>query len=179
MIAFHDPDSPRSPQLWNADLAPTQDAHRTWTAWHFLALWVGMVMCIPGYMLAAGLIDQGFSAWQAAAMVLAGNAIVLIPMLLNGHAGAKYAIQCWVGGSAIYAVGNILSSGALLGPRIAGIGINAGQLASFMLFWALHLWFIARGPESVRRIDTLTAPVKVVIVLALLAWAWNKAHGFG
>jgi len=211
MMANLDPDSPRSPELWNADLAPTEEGRRTWTAWHFLTLWIGMVVCIPGYMLAAGLIDQGFSAWQAAAMVLAGNAVVLVPMLLNGHAGAKYAvpfavlvrtslgvrgaklpallraavafgwfgIQCWVGGSAIYAIGNILGGGALVGPRIAAVGINAGQLASFMLFWALHLWFIARGPESVRRIETLTAPVKILIVLALLAWAWNKAHGFG
>jgi NCS1 family nucleobase:cation symporter-1 len=200
-----------SPELWNPDLAPTDDAHRTWTAWHFLALWIGMVVCIPGYMLAAGLIDQGFSAWQAAGMVLAGNLIVLVPMLLNGHAGARYAIpfavlvrtsfgvrgaklpallravvacgwfgiQCWVGGSAIYAVGNIVSGGALVGAKIGWIGIDAGQFASFIVFWALHLWFIARGPESVRWIESITAPVKVLILLALLAWAYRRADGFG
>ena len=200
-----------SPELWNPDLAPTDDAHRTWTAWHFLALWIGMVVCIPGYMLAAGLIDQGFSAWQAAGMVLAGNVIVLVPMLLNGHAGAKYAIpfavlvrtsfgvrgaklpallravvacgwfgiQCWVGGSAIYAVGNIVSGGALIGAKMGWIGIDAGQLGSFIVFWALHLWFIARGPESVRWIESITAPIKVLIVLALLAWAYQRADGFG
>jgi NCS1 family nucleobase:cation symporter-1 len=205
------PDAQRSPALWNPDLAPTDAAHRTWTAWHFLALWIGMVVCIPGYMLAAGLIDQGFSAWQAAGMVLAGNAIVLIPMLLNGHAGAKYAIpfavlirtsfgvrgaklpallravvacgwfgiQCWVGGSAIYAVGNIVSGGALVGAKMGWIGIDAGQLGSFIVFWALHLWFIARGPESVRSIESITAPIKVLIVLALLVWAYRRADGFG
>ncbi len=201
----------RSAELWNPDLAPTDDAHRNWTAWHFLALWIGMVVCIPGYMLAAGLIDQGFSAWQAAGMVLAGNVIVLVPMLLNGHAGAKYAvpfavlvrtsfgvrgaklpallravvacgwfgIQCWVGGSAIYAIGNIASGGALVGARMGWIGIDPGQLCSFIVFWALHLWFIARGPESVRWVESITAPVKVLIVLALLAWAWRRADGFG
>jgi NCS1 family nucleobase:cation symporter-1 len=200
-----------SPELWNEDLAPTDPSHRTWTAYHYMSLWIGMVMCIPCYMLAAGLIDQGFSAWQAAGMVLAGNAIVLIPMLLNGHAGAKFAIpfavlvrtsfgvkgaklpafmraviacgwfgiQCWVGGSAIYAVGNIVTGGALVGAKMGWIGIDAGQLCSFILFWALHLYFIARGPESIRWIESITAPVKVVIVLALLGWAYTRANGFG
>ena len=201
----------RSPELWNPDLAPTPAAHRTWTAWHFVALWIGMVICIPGYMLAAGLIDQGFSAWQAVGMILAGNVVVLVPMLLNGHAGAKLAvpfavlvrtsfgvrgaklpallralvacgwfgIQCWVGGSAIYAVGNIVSGGWLVGAKIEGLGIDAGQLASFVVFWALHLVFVARGPEAVRWIESVTAPVKVVILLALLGWAYVRADGLG
>jgi NCS1 family nucleobase:cation symporter-1 len=198
-------------ELWNPDLAPTGAEHRTWKARHFLALWIGMVVCIPGYMLAAGLIDQGFSAGQAAGMVLAGNLVVLVPMLLNGHAGAKYAIpfavlvrtsfgvrgaklpallragvacgwfgiQCWVGGSALYAIGNITSGGALVGPKLQWIGIDAGQITCFGLFWALHLWFIARGPESVRWVESITAPFKVLIVLALVAWAWRRAGGFG
>src|ERR1700741_4452767 len=78
--------------LYNADLAPTTPAQRTWAWYHFAALWVGMVMCIPSYTLAAGLIDQGMSPWQAVTTVLLGNAIVLIPMLLIGHAGARYGI---------------------------------------------------------------------------------------
>ena len=200
-----------SSELWNADLAPTDAAHRTWTAYHYVALWIGMVVCIPGYMLAAGMIDQGFSAWQAVSMVLAGNMIVLIPMLLNGHAGARYGvpfavlvrtsfgtkgaklpaflraivacgwfgIQCWVGGSAIYAIGNILTGGALVGAKMGWIGIDAGQLGSFIFFWALHLYFIAHGPESVRWIESITAPIKVVIVIALLVWAYTRANGFG
>lgn len=205
------PSPAQATELWNPDLAPTDQAHRNWTAYHFVTLWIGMVVCIPGYMLAAGLIDQGFSATQAVGMVLAGNLVVLLPMLLNGHAGAKYAIpfavlvrsafgtrgaklpallralvacgwfgiQCWVGGSAIYAIGNIVSGGALVGAKLGWIGIDAGQLASFLLFWALHLVFIARGPESVRWIETLTAPIKVLILLALLAWAWHRGNGFG
>lgn len=200
-----------SSELWNEDLAPTDPSHRTWTAYHYAALWIGMVMCIPCYMLAAGLVDQGFSAWQAAGMVLAGNAVVLIPMLLNGHAGAKlripfavlvrtsfgvkgaklpafmravvacgwFGIQCWVGGSAIYAVANIVTGGGLVGAKMGWIGIDAGQLVCFFVFWALHLYFIAHGPESIRWIESITAPVKVVIVLALLGWAYTRAHGFG
>jgi NCS1 family nucleobase:cation symporter-1 len=74
--------------LTNPDLVPTTPEQRTWRWYHFAALWVGMVMCIPSYTLAAGLIDQGMSPWQAVTTVLLGNAIVLVPMLLIGHAGA-------------------------------------------------------------------------------------------
>ena len=78
--------------LWNADLAPTTLTQRTWRWYHFAALWVGMVMCIPAYTLAASLIESGMSAMQAVATVFLANAIVLIPMLLIGHAGTKYGI---------------------------------------------------------------------------------------
>jgi NCS1 family nucleobase:cation symporter-1 len=78
--------------LYNDDLAPTGPAQRTWKWYHFAALWVGMVMNIASYMLAAGLTDQGMSPWQAVLTVLLGNLIVLVPMLLIGHAGAKHGI---------------------------------------------------------------------------------------
>src|SRR6185503_10354812 len=78
--------------LYNADLAPTTAAQRTWRWYHFAALWVGMVMCIPAYTLAASLIESGMSWSQAVGTVFLGNLIVLVPMLLIGHAGAKYGI---------------------------------------------------------------------------------------
>src|SRR5688500_13476320 len=78
--------------LTNEDLAPTPPAARTWTMKHFAALWVGMAVCIPTYTLAAGLIDQGMSWWQALLCVGLGNVIVLGPMLLNAHAGTRYGI---------------------------------------------------------------------------------------
>ena len=60
--------------------------------WHIAALWVGMSVCIPTYMLAGSMIDAGMSWWQAVLTVLLGNLIVLVPMILNGHAGTKYGI---------------------------------------------------------------------------------------
>ncbi|WP_254601889.1 NCS1 family nucleobase:cation symporter-1 [Sphingomonas bacterium] len=78
--------------LGNADLMPTAAADRTWRWYHFAALWIGMVISIPAYMLAAGLIDQGMTPLQAIATILLGNMIVLVPMLLIGHAGARYGI---------------------------------------------------------------------------------------
>ena len=79
-------------ELWNPDLAPTDAAQRTWRWYHFAALWVGMVMCIPAYTLSASLIEAGMSAYQAVFTVFLANAIVLLPMLLIGHAGTKYGI---------------------------------------------------------------------------------------
>ena len=81
-----------SSELWNEDLAPTSESQRTWRWYHFAALWVGMVMCIPAYTLAASLIEGGMSASQAVMTVFLANAIVLVPMLLIGHAGTKYGI---------------------------------------------------------------------------------------
>ena len=80
------------PTLWNPDLAPTGPEQRTWLWYHYAALWVGMIVAVPAWMLAAGLIGEGMSAAQAALTVLLGNIIVLIPMLLIGHAGARHGI---------------------------------------------------------------------------------------
>lgn len=80
------------PQLYNADLAPTPAAAKTWSWVSIAALWVGMVVCVPTYMLSAGMVEQGMSWWQATLTVLLGNVIVLVPMMLVGHAGTKHGI---------------------------------------------------------------------------------------
>lgn len=80
------------PSLINDDIRPTGPAERRWSVMNMAALWVGMVVCVPTYMLAAGLIDQGMNWSQAVATVLLGNVIVLVPMVLNGHPGTKYGI---------------------------------------------------------------------------------------
>jgi nucleobase:cation symporter-1, NCS1 family len=78
--------------LWNPDLEPVRLEHRTWDWKAYAALWVGMVVCVPTYLLAGSLMTQGMAWWQAVVTVLLGNVIVLLPMILIGHAGAKYGI---------------------------------------------------------------------------------------
>lgn len=78
--------------LYNADLAPVAIADRRWGTWNIAALWIGMSVCIPTYMLASGMIDAGMSWWQAILTVLLGNLIVVVPMILVAHAGTKYGI---------------------------------------------------------------------------------------
>src|SRR6187431_3814454 len=78
--------------LINDDLAPIPQEKRKWGTWNYAALWISMSLCIPTYMLASSLIGGGMNWWQAILTIFLGNTIVLIPMILNGHAGAKYGI---------------------------------------------------------------------------------------
>ena len=84
-------DLPVTP-LYSPDFAPVPRSARTWGTWNFAALWIGMAVCIPTYMLAGSLIQAGMNWWQALLTILLGNLIVLIPMILNAQAGAKYGI---------------------------------------------------------------------------------------
>jgi len=79
-------------ELVNDDLAPTPLVDRTWGTWNIAALWVGMSVCIPTYMLAASMIEAGMNWWQALSAIFVGNAIVLVPLVVNAHAGTKYGI---------------------------------------------------------------------------------------
>lgn len=78
--------------LYSEDLAPIAQSDRTWGVWNYAALWISMSLCIPTYMLASSLIEGGMNWWQAILTICLGNTIVLVPMILNGHAGAKYGI---------------------------------------------------------------------------------------
>ena len=80
------------PALYNHDLAPVPADKRSWGIYNYASLWVAMSVCIPTYMLASGLIAEGMDWKQAIGTILLGNLIVLIPMLLNAHAGARYGI---------------------------------------------------------------------------------------
>src|SRR5436309_6425627 len=78
--------------LFNSDLAPVPPSQRRWRLGSFAALWISMSACIPTYMLASSLIGGGMNWWQAILTIFLGNLIVLIPMVLNAHAGTHYGI---------------------------------------------------------------------------------------
>src|ERR1035438_2612489 len=170
------------PTLYNPDLAPIPMERRTWGVYNYASLWVAMSVCIPTYMLASGLIAGGMSWWQAILTILLGNLIVLIPMLLNAHAGTRYGIpfpvfvrasfgvkganvpavlralvacgwfgiQSWIGGQAIYSMLQILWPGAAAFP--------AGMWICFFAFWALNIYVIYRGIETIKFLEGIAAP---------------------
>jgi len=84
-------------RLYNEDLAPVSKNKRTWGTWNYASLWISMSMCIPTYMLASSLIEGGMNWWQSVLTIFLGNLIVLIPMILNGHAGTKiwHSVSCF------------------------------------------------------------------------------------
>ncbi|MEN8145571.1 MAG: NCS1 family nucleobase:cation symporter-1 [Gemmatimonadota bacterium] len=79
-------------RLSNPDLDPVPAQNRTWNMWHIASLWVGMSVCIPTYMLSASMIESGMNWWQSLLAILLGNAIVLVPLMINAHAGTRYGI---------------------------------------------------------------------------------------
>ncbi|HEY0943630.1 MAG TPA: NCS1 family nucleobase:cation symporter-1 [Opitutaceae bacterium] len=82
----------RQSHLYNEDLAPVSLARRKWGLASIAALWISMSACIPTYMLASSLIGGGMNWWEAILTIFLGNVIVVIPMILNAHAGTKYGI---------------------------------------------------------------------------------------
>lgn len=190
-------------RLWNADLAPTQPTQRTWTTYNFIALWFSMSMEVTTYMLAASLIAGGMNWKQALLTILLGNLIVLVPMLLNAHAGAKYGIpfpvfvrasfgtlganvpallraivacgwfgiQSWIGGQAIFAMVNVLAPHTAAMPAVLWI--------CFLGFWSLNMVVIWRGVESIRFLQSFSAPFMVLMSLLLLGFMLRKSGGFG
>jgi len=198
--------------LANADLAPTAPGARTWNRWHLASLWVGMSVCIPTYMLAGGLIEAGMLWWQALAAILLGNAIVLVPMLVNGHAGTRYGIpfpvyaraafgvrgahlpallrgavacgwfgiQTWIGGLAIAELLAIAwPAWRTLGGDWAFMGHALPAYLGFGLFWLINLYFVFAGTESIKWLETLAAPILLLVGLGLLWWAIEQVGGIG
>ncbi len=76
----------------NHDLSPVRVGDRKWGTKDIAALWISMSACVPTYMLASSVIAEGMSWWQAVLTIFLGNTIVLLPMVLNAHAGTKYGI---------------------------------------------------------------------------------------
>ena len=191
------------PSLSNRDLAPTTRAQRTWGTYNYIALWFSMSMEITTYKLASSLIAKGMDWKQAVGTVLLGNLIVLVPMLLNAHAGAKYGIPfpvfirapfgvrganlpailravvaCgWFGIQSWIGGTAIHSMLAIVWPTLAA---GPGVLwACFLGFWLLNMVVVWRGVESIRRLQAFGAPFMFVMAAALLVWVRMKAGSFG
>src|SRR3984957_7466106 len=129
--------------LYSEDLAPVPVEKRTWTTGNYAALWVSMSLCIPTYMLASSLIGGGMNWWQAIGTIFLGNTIVLIPMILNGRAGAKYGIPFPVFARASFGVRGANIPAMLRAIVACGwFGIQT-WIGGFALYQFLRLWIPA------------------------------------
>jgi cytosine/uracil/thiamine/allantoin permease len=202
-----------SDALYNEDMAPTPEDHRTWNLWHIASLWVGMSVCIPTYMLAGSLIQQGLSWVEAVMLIFVGNLVVLVPMIVNGHAGTKhgipfpvllrtsfghhgahipavlralvacgwFGIQTWIGGNALHLLTNKFLGDAIW-PNNPAMWPNSDmvdgyQLFMYVLFWLMNVYFVWKGTESIKWLETYAAPFLLGIGLLLLGWGVNEGGG--
>jgi NCS1 family nucleobase:cation symporter-1 len=129
----------------NEDLAAVPASARTWGTWNYAALWISMSLCIPTYMLASSLIGGGMNWWQAIVTIFLGNLIVLVPMILNGHAGAHYGIPFPVFSRASFGLRGA-NIPALLRAIVAcgWFGIQT-WIGGFAIFQMIQVWFPSFG----------------------------------
>ncbi|MGH1387208.1 NCS1 family nucleobase:cation symporter-1 [Kordia sp.] len=191
--------------LYSEDLAPVPSSKRTWSKWHLAAIWVGMAVCIPTYLLASYMIKTGLNWYEALIIIGLANLIITIPMVLNGHAGVKYGVpfpvigrssfgikgihipsvirglvacgwfgvNTWLGGMAIYSIFIAISG------TDAAIGLSIGQFVCFGIFWLINMYFIWKGTESIKWLETYSAPILIIMGLILIGWGYNSVGGFG
>src|SRR5215467_13377616 len=193
----------QSSSLYNPDLAPVAAERRTWGTYNYAALWVSMSVNTLTYILAASLVGNGMNWKQAVFTIFLGNTIVLAPMLLNSHPGARYGIPFPVLARASFGVLGANVAAVLRGLVacgwfgiqcwIGGEAINTllttvwpawghnpyGVPICFLAFWAINLLVIIRGIEYIRFLQGFSAPILLGVGLLLLGWAYFKAGGFG
>src|SRR5256886_5876362 len=149
------------------------------------------------------LIQGGMDWKQAVFTVFLGNCIVLVPMLLNSHPGARYGVPFPVLARASFGVlganvAAILRAFVACGwfgiqTWIGGEAINVlfatvwpswstvphGAAICFIAFWLINLFVILKGIEYIRFLQGISAPVLIAVGLLLLGWAYLQAGGFG
>jgi NCS1 family nucleobase:cation symporter-1 len=197
------PDDIASSLLYNDDLAPTSPERRTWSTWNIAALWIGMSVVITTYTLASGLMAQGMNWWQAMVTILLGNTIVLVPMILNAHAGTKYGLSFPVLCRASFGVrgANVpamlraivacgwfgiqtwiggLALDTLIGAAWAGWAAVPGKTAiAFGIFWLIQVAIIFKGTEGIKVLETWSAPLLLGGGALLLWWGIDRGGGLG
>jgi NCS1 family nucleobase:cation symporter-1 len=192
-----------SSPLWNADLAPTAPERRTWSTYNIAALWIGMSVVITTYTLASGLMAQGMTWWQAMVTILLGNTIVLVPMILNAHAGTKYGVSfpvlCrasfGVRGANVPAVLRAIVACGWFGIQtwIGALALDAlftaawpgwasipGKTAiAFAIFWGIQVVIILKGTEGIKALESWSAPLLLGGGALLLWWGIDRGGGLG
>ncbi len=193
-----------SSSLYSDDLAPVPKDKRTWNTWHLAALWVGMAVCIPTYMLASFMIKSGLNWVEALVIIGIANLIITVPMVLNGHAGVKYGIPFPVIGRASFGTKGIHIASIVRGivacgwfgvqTWIGGLaiyaifcvsagteitdGLSIGKFIGFAVFWFINLFFILKGMDSIKWLEKYSALILILMGLLMIMWGTSTTGTF-
>jgi len=185
---------------YNEDIAPTRASQRTWSKWNVASLWVGMAICVPTYTLGGVLTAYfGLSVSEALWTILVANFVVLIPLTLNAFPGTRYGIPCpvvlrasfgIVGSNVPSLIRAIVACGWFgVQTLFGGIAIHlmlsalfdgwaalggTGEVIGFFIFWVLNIAVVMRGSESIKHLETLAAPLLLIVAIGLVVWALPK-----
>ena len=105
-----------------------------------------------------------------------------IPALLRALVACGwFGIQTWIGGWAIYKLIEVIWPGIATLPQLlpAFVGLNTGEFLCFILFWAMNVWIVLRGMDSIKFLETWGSPFLLAVGVALFAWALVRAGGLG
>lgn len=83
---------PEEQYLWNEDFHPTPVKYRNWGTLTYFAIWFGMSIEVESWALVSIGYSFGLNWFWGLMAVLIGNLIVLIPILIISHGGARYGI---------------------------------------------------------------------------------------
>src|SRR2546421_415897 len=90
-----------------------------------------------------------------------------------------FGIQTWIGGAAIYKILGVFFPGLTTPGAPAFLGITLAEFVCFLFFWAINMFVVYKGIESIRFLLNIKAPLLIALGLLLLAWAYRNAGGFG
>jgi len=185
---------------YNDDIAPTKIHERTWNRWNVASLWVGMAICVPTYTLGGVLTAYfGLSVTEALWTIFIANIIVLIPLTLNAYPGTRYGIPCpvvlrasfGIVGSNVPALIRAIVACGWFGVQtlFGGIAIHLmlsamfdgwaalggiGEVLGFFIFWIANVTVVIRGSESIKHLETMAAPLLLIVAIGLVVWALPK-----
>jgi NCS1 family nucleobase:cation symporter-1 len=191
--------------LYSEDLAPVPKSKRTWTKWSLAALWVGMAVCIPTYLLASYMMKDGMGWLESLIIIGFANLIITIPMVLNGHAGVKYGVPFPVLGRASFGTKGVHIASVTRGIVACGwfgiqtwiggmaiyeiiyafsdgstpMDLNWLMFVCFGVFWFMNMYFIWKGTDSIKWLEEYSAPILILMGVILIGWGAYNAGGFG
>jgi nucleobase:cation symporter-1, NCS1 family len=83
---------PEEKYLWNEDFHPTPLKLRRWGSWTFFGIWFGMAIEVESWALVSIGYSFGLNWFYSLMAVVVGNLIVLVPMIIQSHGGARYGV---------------------------------------------------------------------------------------